>query len=158
MNENLSVLVVAAIIVFGLICIFYRAYKARKIACETKSVEEEKIKVEIQNEAVVETLIPKTEEKSEKPIDTSLPPWAISLHGNALWLWWTNRTGAWKMSRKEIDECVKMLNQDQKNELLKRYKADHRELYRAIEKDKNWEKRADSYAKVIGQRIDSLFN
>lgn len=158
MKENLSVLVVAAIIVFGLICIFYRAYKARKIAFESKSVEVEKIKVEIQNEAVVETLISKPEEKSEKPIDTSQPTWAIGLQGETLWLWWTNRTGAWKMSRKEIDECVKMLNQNQKNELLKRYKADHRELYRAIEKDKNWEKRADRYAKVIGQRIDSLFN
>lgn len=78
------------------------------------------------------------------------------LRGNALWNWWVAQTGSWNINPTIIVMSAAKLTQEQKAELLQRYKNDHPSLYEAIRTDKNWEKRADVYAKVIGQRIAAL--
>lgn len=84
------------------------------------------------------------------------PEIVTALSGNALWQWWVAQTGNWNINPQMITFSAEKLTQEQKAELLQRYENDHPSLYQAIKTDKNWESRADVYAKVIGQRIAVL--
>lgn len=79
-----------------------------------------------------------------------------ALRGESLWQWWAANTGDWNLPLAMITLAAAKLTAEQKNELLQRYRKDHPDLYQGIKTDINWEKRADVYAKVIGQRIAVL--
>ncbi len=78
------------------------------------------------------------------------------LKGNALWQWWTQRTGLWTATDEVIANTAAMLSQDQAEELCFRYQCDHRQLYEGVCHMKDWRIRADIPAQVIGRRIEAL--
>ena len=127
--------------------------QASKRIVLTQEPKEEKI------EAAADFL--KSEEKTEpKPEPASTPQKKVlapqALSGAALWNWWVEHTGDYRLSKEAIASVAAILTPEQARELCAKYKGQHPQLFNGICVYNDWHDRSEPAAKIIGLRMEAV--